>query len=78
MAVVADFTVMSERLLAKANNCLVDLSNVDRTQKIIDNQGPSTCPKDLGNLTTDIVAPRAGVERDRNRDHHLCNHSWPV
>jgi thymidine phosphorylase len=46
---------------ARARELLESGAALKQMQKIIDNQGPTTCRKDLGSLTTDIVAPRDGV-----------------
>jgi thymidine phosphorylase len=46
---------------ARARELLESGAALKQMQKIIDNQGPSTCRKDLGTLTADVVAPRDGV-----------------
>jgi thymidine phosphorylase len=46
---------------ARARELLESGAALKQMQKIIDNQGPTTCRKDLGSLTADIVAPRDGV-----------------
>nr|Q07J10.1 RecName: Full=Putative thymidine phosphorylase; AltName: Full=TdRPase [Rhodopseudomonas palustris BisA53] len=46
---------------ARARELLESGAALKQMQKIIDNQGPTNCRKDLGTLTTDIVAPRDGV-----------------
>ncbi|ABD89615.1 thymidine phosphorylase family protein [Rhodopseudomonas palustris] len=46
---------------ARARELLESGAALKQMQKIIDNQGPSTCHKDLGTLTAEVTAERDGV-----------------